>query len=214
MSAKPILYSYFRSSCSWRVRIALAIKGVEYEYKAVHLVKDGGEQHTEDFKSKNPMQQVPAFVVDDQTLVQSLPIIEYIEEVYPGPSLLPKDPIQRAKVRGLAEVINSGIQPLQNLTVLQYLNEDTKKDWAKHWIHNGFISLEKMLKETSGKYCFGDEVSMADVCLPPQVFNANRFQVDMNEFPVISRINEELSKIEAFRVAEPKRQPDCPDDLK
>ncbi|ESO91951.1 hypothetical protein LOTGIDRAFT_121608 [Lottia gigantea] len=212
---QPILYSYFRSSCSWRVRIALNIKGIEYEYKAVHLLNNGGEQRSEDYSSKNPMQQVPSLETSNgDVLTQSLPIMEYLEEQYPSPSLLPKDSIQRAQIRALAEMINSGIQPLQNLTVLQYLKEDQKAEWSKHWIHNGFVALEKTLEKTSGKYCFGDNITLVDCCLPPQVFNANRFKVDMAEFPVISRINEDLGKIEAFKLAQPSQQPDCPSDLK
>ncbi|CAH1792070.1 unnamed protein product [Owenia fusiformis] len=213
--AKPILYSYFRSSCSYRVRIALALKGVEYEYRAVNLVKDGGQQHFDEYKQLNPMEMVPSFVVDGQALTQSVPIMEYIEEVYPQkPSLLPKDPLVRAQVRAVSEIINSGIQPIQNLPVLQYVGDEKKMEWGRYWIDKGFKGLEKQLQQTAGEFCVGDEVSMADACLVPQVFNANRFKVDMSQFPTINKIHQNCLNLEAFKAAGPTMQPDCPDDLK
>nr|XP_022332227.1 maleylacetoacetate isomerase-like [Crassostrea virginica] len=217
--SKPILYSYFKSSCSWRVRIALNIKGVDFEYKAVNLIHDGGMQRKDDYTSVNPMQQVPAFVVEGTTLTQSIPIMEYLEEKYPYPEILPKESLQRAKVREICEVIASGIQPMQSSSqVLQRVEKlssaEEKAEWAKFWINKGFIALETLLEKSSGKYCVGDTVTMADICLVPQVGNAKRFKVDMSQFSVISKINDELEKLEAFEKASPFKQPDCPKDLR
>lgn len=214
MASKPVLYSYFRSSASWRVRIALAMKGVEYDYKPVHLVKDGGEQNKDDYKAKNPMGQVPTLIIDGVTLTQSIPIIEYLEETRPGPALLPKDAIKRAQARALAEVINSGIQPLQNLRILGAFG-DKKMEWGKTVITYGFDAFEKMLATTAGTYCVGDEVTVADLCLIPQCHNAQRrFEVDMSKYPTIVRIKEALEKLPPFITADFKNQPDTPEDMK
>ncbi|XP_067224020.1 maleylacetoacetate isomerase isoform X1 [Chanodichthys erythropterus] len=209
---KPVLYGYFRSSCSWRVRIAFALKGIEYEQKPVNLIKDGGQQLTDQFKAINPMQQVPAVTIDGITLSQSLAIIQYIEETRPEPRLLPADPKQRAHVRIICDIIASGIQPLQNLYVIQKIGAG-KVQWAQHFINRGFEALEPILKQTAGKYCVGDEISMADICLVPQVYNAERFKVDMSQFPTIRRLNQTLIEIDAFKVSHPSHQPDTPDDL-
>ncbi|XP_018958935.1 maleylacetoacetate isomerase-like isoform X2 [Cyprinus carpio] len=210
--AKPVLYGYFRSSCSWRVRIAFALKGIEYEQKPVNLIKDGGQQLTDQFKAINPMQQVPAVTIDGITLSQSLAIIQYIEETRPEPRLLPADPKQRGQVRIICDIIASGIQPLQNLYVLQKIGAE-KVQWAQHFINQGFEALEPILKQTAGKYCVGDEISMADICLVPQVYNAERFKVDMSQFPTIRRLNQTLTEIDAFKISHPSCQPDTPDDL-
>lgn len=213
--AKVVLYSYFRSSCSYRVRIALALKNIDYEYKAVSLIKDGGEQHSEDYKAVNPMEQVPALVVNGDCLTDSLAIMEYLEEAHPETTrILPKDPIKRAQSRRLSQMIASGIQPIQNLSVLQKIGDEKKMDWGHYWIDLGFKALEKTLETTAGKYCVGDDITLADICLVPQVFNANRFKVDLLKFPTIKRIHDELILNEAFKTAHPFRQPDCPDDLK
>ncbi|XP_062502268.1 maleylacetoacetate isomerase-like [Corticium candelabrum] len=212
--SKPILYSYFRSSCSWRVRIALAIKGIEYEYRAISLIKDGGQQKSDEFKKINDQCAVPALIIDGHTLAQSLAIIEYLDETRPSPSILPRDDsFKRAQVRRIADCIACDIQPIQNLGVLQYVG-DSKAEWGHHWIDRGFQALESMLSSTAGKYCVGDEVSMADLCLVPQVYNGNRFNVDMSKYPIISRINESLLELDAFQVSHPSRQPDCPEDLR
>jgi len=207
---KPLLYSYFRSSCAWRVRIALNYKGIEYETKPVHLLKN--EQVEPDYLKINPMGQVPALVINGQSLVQSLAILEYLEEVYPEKRpLLPKDPVLRAKVRGICELIASGIQPLQNLKVQHQHspdNPDERFKWAGHWIETGFEALEKTLEETSGEFCVGNEISLADCCLIPQVYNAERFKVDVSRFERINRIHDTLSKIPAFQKAHPNQQPD------
>lgn len=212
MATKPVLYSYFRSSCSWRVRIALAMKGIAYEYKAVSLLK--GEQMQEKYQVLTPMAQVPSLEIDGFVINQSLPIIEYLDETREEPALLPKDPKQRCIVRQISEIINSGIQPLQNLKILKYVGDDRKLEWGHKFIDEGLAALEKMLKTTAGKYSVGDEVTMADLCLVPQVYNAGRFKVDMSKFPTISRINAALGELDAFIAAHPNKQPDCPDDLK
>lgn len=209
---KPILYSYFRSSCSWRVRIALALKKIDYEYRAVNLVKDGGEQHSKEFMKLNPRHEVPVFVDGGHVLAHSVPIIEYLDETRPRPPLLPSDPVQRAKVRGIVDTIVSGIQPLQNLNVLVRVGEG-KQEWAKHWIERGFSSLEEELRSISGTCCFGDTITIADLCLVPQVFNAVRFGVDMTKYPIISRIHEFLSSLQEFQSTHPSKQPDCPEEL-
>ncbi|XP_022048958.1 maleylacetoacetate isomerase isoform X1 [Acanthochromis polyacanthus] len=211
--AKPILYGYFRSSCSWRVRIAFALKGIEYDQIAVNLIQDGGQQHTQQFESINPMKQVPAVKIDGITLCQSLAVIQYIDETRPGPRLLPAEPKTRAQVRMISDLIASGIQPVQNLAVLQKKGSE-KEQWAQHFINQGFQALEPILKETAGKYCVGDEISMADTCLVPQVYNAERFNVDMEQFPTIKRLNQTLLEMEAFKVSHPSRQPDTPPELR
>ncbi|XP_075964151.1 maleylacetoacetate isomerase isoform X1 [Anarhichas minor] len=210
--AKPVLHGYFRSSCSWRVRIAFALKGIEYDQVPVNLIKDGGQQLTEQYKKLNPMLQVPAVEIDGITLCQSLAVIQYVDETRPGPRLLPADPKKRAQVRMISDVIASGIQPLQNLHVIQKIGAE-KVQWAQHFIDRGFQALEPILKQTAGKYCVGDEISMADICLVPQVYNAERFKVDVGQYPTIDRLNQTLLEIEAFKVTNPSCQPDTPADL-
>uniref|UniRef100_A0A3B4TC89 Maleylacetoacetate isomerase n=1 Tax=Seriola dumerili TaxID=41447 RepID=A0A3B4TC89_SERDU len=208
----PVLHGYFRSSCSWRVRI-FALKGIEYDQVPVNLIKDGGQQLTEQYKTLNPMQQVPAVEMDGITLSQSLAVIQYIDETRPGPRLLPADPKKRAQVRMISDLIASGIQPLQfqNLYVIQKIGAD-KVQWSQHFIDRGF-QLEPILKQTAGKYCVGDEISMADICLVPQVYNAE-FKVDVGQYPTIKRLNQTLLEIEAFKVSHPSSQPDTPADLR
>ncbi|KAM3594227.1 uncharacterized protein V6R79_004454 [Siganus canaliculatus] len=211
--AKPILHGYFRSSCSWRVRTALALKGIEYDQIPVNLIKDGGQQLSEEYKTVNPMQQVPTLEIDGISLSQSLAVIQYIDETRPGPRLLPADPKKRAQVRMISDIIASGIQPLQNLSVIQKIGAE-KVQWAQHFIDRGFQALEPILKQTAGKYCVGDEISMADICLVPQVYNAERFKVDVAKYPTIQRLNQALIEIEAFKVSHPSCQPDTPADLR
>ncbi|XP_074852819.1 maleylacetoacetate isomerase isoform X1 [Carettochelys insculpta] len=210
---KPVLYSYFRSSCSWRVRIALSLKGIAYDQEPVNLLKDGGQQFSTEFQAVNPMQQVPALKIDGIILSQSLAIIHYLEETQPNPSLLPQDLKKRAQARMISDLIVSGVQPLQNLTILKPLGEK-KLEWAQQHITRGFQALEQILQLTAGRYCIGDEVSMADLCLVPQVYNAERYKVDLTPYPTITRINKALLELEAFQVSHPCRQPDTPTELR
>ncbi|KYR02770.1 maleylacetoacetate isomerase [Tieghemostelium lacteum] len=212
--SKVVLYSYWRSSCSWRVRIALAYKKIKYEYHAIHLLKDGGQQKTDEYAHINPMKAIPALIIDGHIIGQSLAIMEYLEEYRPENPLLPKDLYARAIVRQMMQIIGSDIQPLQNLKVLQTVaeftgQEEKKAEWAKRWIANGFNGLEKLLEKHSGQFCYGDQVSFADLCLPAQVYNANRFNVDMSHYPLIQKINKHLATIPEFIEALPSNQPDA-----
>ncbi|KAA0177433.1 hypothetical protein FNF27_01211 [Cafeteria roenbergensis] len=218
-AAKPVLYSYWRSTCSWRVRIALALKGIDYEYKAVHLLKDGGEQLKDEFAALNPMREVPALVIDGNTLTQSMSIIEYLEDTRPtaGVKLLPGSAAERAKVRAMAQMIGCDIQPVQNLRVLKRFmaefstqeEKDAKKlEWGKWVIETGFRGLEAALSTTAGKYACGDEVTLVDVLLVPQEYNAGRFGVDMSAFPTIARVCAAAKELPAFKAADPSEMPD------
>ncbi|MES1911988.1 MAG: hypothetical protein MHM6MM_004338 [Cercozoa sp. M6MM] len=201
---KVVLHSYWRSSCSWRVRIALNLKGIDYEYKTVNLLQN--EQFGDEYTSK----LIPLLEIDDNKLQQSMAIIEYLEETrVGGAQLLPSDAVQRAKCRQLANMIACDIQPVQNLRILRKVGPENKKEWGNHWITVGFEALERALADTAGKYCFGDYVSIADICLVPQVYNARRFGVDMSKFPTIERIEAALSKLPAFERAHPSQQPDA-----
>lgn len=224
-SIEPVLYSYWRSSCSYRVRIALALKGIPYKYEAVHLVKEGGKQFSEDYQKLNPMKELPSLAIDGAVLTQSTAIIEYLEETRPQPALLPSDPKARAQVRAVCSIISNDIQPLGNLRVLKHvasLCEDPsardarKEDWARTYIGLGFSGLEKLLSGsegtgagTAGKYCVGDDVTMADCFLVPQVYNALRFKVDMAAYPTIARVHAALAEHPAFAAAHPSAQPDA-----
>ncbi|THD22998.1 Maleylacetoacetate isomerase MaiA [Fasciola hepatica] len=210
--SKPVLYNFCRSSASFRVRIALLLKEIDYEYRAINMVKEPeAEQFTDEYRKVNPKCELPALLIDGVVLTQSLPIIEYLEETRgsKGVSLLPKDPVKRAHVRRLSEIINSGIQPMQNRSVMRELPPEVDRDeWARIWITRGFHALEKELEKLAGKCCVGDELSMADICLVPQVYNAYRFKVDMTPYPIISRIASTLNEMEAFKRAAPDVQPD------
>jgi maleylacetoacetate isomerase len=215
------LYGYWRSSAAYRVRIALALKGLEAEQISVHLLKNGGEQHLEAFRKVNPHGLIPALVhhrqEGDVTITNSLAILEYLDEVFPGVRILPSDAAGRARVRQISLAIAADIHPIQNLRVLQMAAKvggeegPISMSWAKHWIDVGFEALEKQLslEGESGKFCHGDELTMADICLVPQVVNAARYQVDMSRYPKISEIVMRASAHEAFQAAEPKNQPDA-----
>ncbi|XP_021951180.1 maleylacetoacetate isomerase isoform X2 [Folsomia candida] len=211
-----LLYTYYRSSCSWRVRIALELKGLKYEIAPVHLLKSDQE-----FIKVSPLGQVPALVINKKiALVQSIAIMECLEERYPEPALLPKDLHKRATVsyfehREICEIIASGIQPLQNLGTMDKISDDEDKKlvWAQYWIHRGLTALETILKSTSGSCCFGDDVTFADCCLVPQISNAQRFKVDVTPFPTLMRIDKYLSTIPAFQRAHASKQPDTPPEM-
>jgi maleylacetoacetate isomerase len=210
-------YTYFRSSAAYRVRIALNLKGLQADYRYVHLVKDGGQHHKPEYLKLNPQGLVPALVDDGQVLTQSLAIIEYLDETHPEPSLLPKDAAGRARVRALAQIVACEIHPVNNLRILKYLekefgvDENGRRKWYRHWVIEGFTALEKSLaaNPSTGRFCHGDQPTLADLCLVPQVFNARRFEVDMESFPTIKRIDDECLKLEAFSTAAPEHQVDA-----
>ena len=212
------LYGYWRSSASYRVRIALNLKGIKYEYIPVHLVNNGGEQRSEAYQLLNPSMLVPTLVDDDSdiTLNQSLAIIEYLDEAYPDiNALLPQHMVDRAWVRMLAQDIACDVQPLANLRVLNKLKMDFNADdnaakrWAFDFIIGGFEALEKRLVTRAGKYAYGYAVTLADLCIVPQVYNALRFNVDMNQFPTINKVYLNCQRLEAFINAAPENQIDA-----
>jgi len=210
------LYGYWRSSSTWRVRIALEWKRIAYENCPVHLVKGGGEQHAAEFRDKNPLGQVPTLELEGAReplrLTQSVAIIEYLEERFPEPPLLPAQAELRARAREIAEVINSGIQPLQNLSVLSQVKERFSADpkaWAEYFIAQGLTALECRLLATAGKYCIGEAVSVADLFLIPQLYNARRFGVDLEPYPTLRRIERACEELDAFQRAHPTLQPDA-----
>ena len=212
------LYSYFRSSASFRVRIALALKGLPYDYIPVHLVKGGGEQFSAEYKAMNPAALVPVLQDDDgSVLTQSLAIIEYLEETRPDPSLLPADPVGRARVRALALSIACEIHPLNNLRVLGYLTktlgvtEEQKNAWYRHWVETGLETVEAMLAgdTRTGAYCHGDAPTLADVLLVPQIFNAQRFNCRLDHVPTVMRIHQHCLNLPAFASSVPAQQPDA-----
>ncbi len=215
------LYSYFRSSASYRVRIALNLKGLAYETVPVHLLKNGGEQFSPEYRKLNPDALVPALIDDaaehGALLTQSLAMIEYLEEVYPEPPLLPKAPADRAYVRSIGLSIACEIHPLNNLRVLRYLvrdlnvNEDDKDAWYRHWCEQGLVAVETVLANDSrvGTFCYGDSPTLADCLLIPQIANAQRFNCNLSAMPTIMRINQTCLALEPFANAAPARQPDA-----
>ncbi|KAM0833520.1 hypothetical protein ACQ4PT_064201 [Festuca glaucescens] len=210
---RPILYSYWRSSCSHRVRIALNLKGVEYEYKAVNLLK--GEQSDPEFIKLNPMKFVPALVDGDAVISDSYAIALYLEDKYPEPPLLPQDLKVKALNIQIASIVCSGIQPLHNLTLLRYIEQKVGTGesipWVQQQIDKGFTAVESMIKGCAGKYATGDEVQLADVFLAPQIFGAvTRFQIDMSNYPTLARVHDGYMRHPAFQAALPDRQPDAP----
>ncbi|MBN8614693.1 MAG: maleylacetoacetate isomerase [Deltaproteobacteria bacterium] len=216
MSATNLrLHNYFRSSASFRVRIALALKGIAYEYVPVHLVKNGGEQLAAAHHTKNPMEQVPALelVLDGKprVIAQSVAIIELLEELYPEPPLYPKDSYLRTRTRELVEIINSGIQPHQNLAPMKRMDQLAQgagRLHAKHYNEVGLAAYEERVKETAGRFSIGDQVTAADLFLVPQLVAARRFEVDLSKVPTIVAIDERCRALPAFQAAAPDRQPD------
>jgi maleylpyruvate isomerase len=213
---KPALHGYFRSSASYRVRIALNLKGIAFDQKSIHLSRGGGEQFSEEFRLLNPQPLVPVLELGKTTIGQSLSILEYLESEYPTPPLLPPDSFGKAVVRQISLAVACDIHPLNNLRVLKYLTdrigitEEAKLLWISHWIREGFESLEYMLSGSSfrGRFAFGDTPTMADCCIVPQIFNAARFGVPLDPYPVLREIEAECLQLDAFKRAHPSQQPD------
>jgi maleylacetoacetate isomerase len=208
------LYNYWRSSSSHRVRIALALKGLEYRYVAVNLLAD--EQSSDEHKARSPTGYVPCLVVDGVAYVESVAIVELLDERFPSPRLYPEDAHARARVRALVEIVNSGIQPMQNRHVTQFLSPDAEvqQRWLRHFVSRGLAGLEGAMESheregTRGRYAYGDAVTAADVFLVPQVVSAQRFQIDLAPFARVSRAFAEAMKLDAFVAAAPERQPDA-----
>jgi maleylpyruvate isomerase len=209
------LYSYFRSSAAYRVRIALYLKGLPFDYEPVHLRQ--GKQHVDAYRALNPQELVPTLVDGDTVVPQSLAIIEYLDERHPQPPLLPSTPAGRARVRAIALAIACDIHPLNNLRVLRYLvrtlgvSEETKDAWYRHWIDTGLGALEAQLAADSstGTFCHGDAPTLADVCLVPQLTNARRTDIPLDSYPTLLRIESRCQALDAFARAAPDRQPDA-----
>lgn len=208
------LYNYFRSSASYRVRIALNIKGLPFDYIPVHLVKNGGEQNQAAYRSLNPMMEVPTLVDGDFHLAQSMAIFFYLDDLHPQPRLFPSNPQRKARVIQICESINAGIQPLQNLKVLQELekrygaDQAAKDSWVQLWVGRGFAGVEAMIADTAGTFALGGEVTAADCCIIPQVVTARRFNVDLSPYPTIRRVFENCTSLPAFQKADPTKQID------
>ena len=211
------LYGYFRSSAAFRARIALNLKGLDYEGAIIHLVKNGGEQFAPEYRALNPQSLVPVLQEDELTLTQSLAIIEYLDEVYPEPAFLPKTAAQRARVRSLALMVACEIHPLNNLRVLRYLVKDLKvteaqkDEWYRHWVISGLEPLDTRLANdpATGKFCHGDTPGLADICLVPQLANARRFNICLDAFPALVRIEQNCMALKPFQDAAPSAQPDA-----
>ncbi len=212
-----VLYTYFRSSASYRVRIAMNLKGLDARHVSIHLNREGGAQFSESFRRLNPAASVPVLVDGDVTLSQSLAIMEYLDERYPNAPLLPESIEDRAHARQLAALIACDIHPLNNLRVLKRLtatlgvSEPAKSDWISHWIKLGFFAIEEMLvaSPSRGKFCVGDRPTIADCCLVPQVFSAQRFNVELSPYPALMKVFEACESLPAFQDAHPSRQPDA-----
>lgn len=212
--SKLKLYSYFRSSASYRVRIALHWKGLDFDYLPIHLVKNGGEQRSIEYRKLNPMGHVPALVHDDFVLAESMAILSYLDHVWPTKPLFPADPKTRARVIQICEIVNSGIQPYQNLKVTQDFEKsqgwsvDQRDKWVQHWVVYGLQSLEKIVAENAGRFSVGDEVTGADALIIPQLFSSRRFKIDTTVYPTLTRIEKTALELEPFRQAHPEAQPD------
>ena len=213
------LFSYWRSSAAYRVRIGLNLKGLRYELQPVHLLRNGGEQHTPEFRSANPQGLVPVLEHGNRQLRQSLAILEYLDETWPDRPLLPATARARQRARAIAQAIACDVHPLNNLRVLKYFEHEwhvpqpERDTWVKHWINEGFAAIEEMLGGhlSTGQYCEGEAPTIADCCLVPQVYNARRFGVDIAAYPTIARIEQACLALPAFDLARPERQPDRPE---
>jgi maleylpyruvate isomerase len=207
------LYNYWRSSASWRVRIGLALKKVSYEYVPVNLIRDGGEQNGDAYRAVNPMAQVPTLELDDgRQLSQSLAILEYLDETIAEPPLLPRDPYLKARARQLAELINAGIQPLQNTNTIKQLKARgvDEQEWLRYFVARGLDGLEASAAATAGRFLVGDAPTLPDLCLVPQLHHARRFGLSVAGWPLLARVEEACAALEPFALAHAERQPDAP----
>ncbi|KAF0685643.1 Aste57867_22479 [Aphanomyces stellatus] len=219
-ACRPVVYSFGKSSCSWRVRAALAFKGFPFDYVSVNTKR--GENLSEAYRKLNPNQKIPALSIDGTLLTQSSAILAYLEETRPDPPLLPSDPLQRADIRSFCDIIGADIQPIQNLAVLREISKNVPKEeeaatrdkWVAKWVTRGFGALESRLQGTAGKYCYGDSFTLADIYLFPQVNNARFFHVDLTPFPTITRIANTLATEDAFASTHPSKMPDGEDTFK
>jgi len=208
------LFSYWRSSAAYRVRIALALKDIAYESAAIHLLEK--QQSSADYLKVNPQGLVPALAIDGLLLAQSQAIVEYLDETRPAPPLLPKDPAGRADARRLAQMIVADLHPLNNTRVGVYLRaemglpDDKVTQWIRHWISTGLAPLEELMAERDFAFCCGNQPMLPDLCLVPQMYNARRFSVDLSAFPRLSEIDANCQALRPFQVAHPDRQPDAP----
>lgn len=213
-----VLYNYFRSSTSYRVRLALHHKGLDFEYKAINLLKN--EQRSPEYLQLNPLGGVPTLIHNGKVIPESLAIVEYLDEVFPEHPLLPPDAYLRSRIRQVCEVVNSFMHPMGNLKTLKHLEikhgytQEQKEEWMGYWLPQGLETLESILQEFSGKYCFGDAITMADIFVVPQILTCQRFKVDISKYAVLNKINENCLKLPAFQKAHPFRQADTPDDLR
>ena len=209
------LYSYWRSSAAYRIRIALELKGLEYDIAPVNLIKDGGEHKREPYKAINPQGLVPTLLDGEIVLGQSPAILEYLEDIYPEPALLPANAHKRALVRQVMYIVCCDIHPLNNVRVVNYLSstygvtEAQRKTWMSTWMDSGFAAIESLISQTDGPYTMGDVVSLADVCLIPQVYNANRFDIPLEPYPRIRNAVSHCLSLESFQKAAPEHQPDA-----
>ena len=218
MSEPLQLYSYWRSSAAYRVRIGLNLKGLAYDIVPVHLVHDGGQQHSPEYRGINPQQLVPVLGHGHRRLSQSLAILEYLDEMWPTPALLPSTARGRQRVRALSQLVACDIHPLNNLRVLQYFEQEwsvpqpERDEWVRHWIAGGFDAMEAMLADhpSTGVFCEGNVPGLADCCLVPQLYNARRFGVALDAYPTMLRIERACMELPAFQAAQPERQPDAP----
>ena len=217
-SPEATLYGFWRSSATWRVRIMLGLKRIDFEVRPVNLLENGGEQNRPEYAAKNPMRQVPVLEIledDGRTfrLAQSIAIAEYLEERFPDPPLLPKDRVTRARVRQIAETVNSGIQPLANTSVRLFVRDTLGSDdaaWCKHWLSRGLAAVEAMVELTAGRFAVGDAPTLADVCIVPQLFHARRFGVGMAGLETLLAVERACMELEPFARAHAERQVDAP----
>lgn len=211
------LYGFWRSTATWRIRIALEVKGIPYEYVPVNLARGVSEQRSPEFAKRNPMKHVPVLEVaidgTTRSLAESIAILEYLEETAPTPALLPRDTFLRARTRQIAALVASGIQPLQNTKVQEHVELGLgldPREWVRHWVVPGLVALETLVRETAGAFCVGDEITFADCCLVPQLAFAERFGVDAADLPTLVRIGAACGRLPAFQRAHADRQVDAP----